>query len=163
MAVGKPLNSIESALERLYKNDANHPAFDGGEVSTTQLALVREAVARTCWGFMNYRCKDCGWETQIFLGLGVEGPPNFKLGKVYIPSPFMIRCAACHDGQMSHINWKSDGEFDTVLIPNDDVAYFRLPATMLRGDEGAELVQPSEYIVKARRWYHEEGPGPRLT
>src|SRR3954462_15303473 len=73
-----------------------------------RLMATREAVARLCWGSMFYKCDTCEFGWNIWMALGVEGPPNLSKAGLYVASPFMLgQCPAWPDmavceGKMVH-------------------------------------------------------------
>lgn len=132
------------------------------------VALVREAIATLAWGTMNYRCEACGFEWEVWLGLGVEGPAGLRDHGLYVASPFTIsRCPAwpikqdatpeeraqlrhmvpC-DGRMTHVRFCADREFGPTLVP-DDAPRFVLDAW----DVAAQLVIPTPALVRARQFH----------
>jgi hypothetical protein len=156
------------ASERLIQAAAKQ--FDParpGEAAVPQNMLVREAVATLGWGTMAYRCEACGFEWDIWLALGVEGPPSLREHGLYVASPFTLsRCPAwpfkpdvpdgapfsydhltqC-DGRMSHVRFQDDREFSPCLIPDD------APRFVLDHFDGAHLVIPEAALVAARRFH----------
>lgn len=87
------------------------------------------------WGTMHYGCAGpqhdggigCGFQHQVWLGLGVEGPPEVRADlDLFIPAP--MGCGGCPDcgRRLQHIRWNSDEEFAPVAIP-DDAARFYVP------------------------------------
>lgn len=123
------------------------------------LALVREAVGRLSWGTMTYRCEQCAFEWEVWLSLGVEGPPALRDAGAFVASPFTLsRCPAWPGmqscpGQMSHVRFADDREFEPTLIP-DDAPRFVLPVFMASG-ERAELAIPTPALIRARRFHHD--------
>lgn len=124
----------------------------------TVLAYVGDDRRDLCWGSMIYACagdwrtpgSGCSHEERYYLGLGVEGPPEFRHHKVFIPSPFMAGgCVAC-GGAMQHDRWEEDEEWtEAEWRPAPEGArYFRVPdeATArefaTEGYGGGELVDP---------------------
>lgn len=137
-----------------------------------RVALVREAVAALCWGTMAYRCDACGFEWDVWLGLGVEGPPAIRDYGLYAASPFTVgSCPAwpvnpnasaeekatfrhlgkC-DGGMTHVRFGDDREF-APMLPPDDAPRFVLDHWY----DCATLVIPEPALIRARR-FHAEGP-----
>lgn len=138
------------------------------------LLAVREAVGRLGWGTMTYACERCKFEWEVWLSLGVEGPPALREHGLYIASPFMLgscparpirpdadeneraqfrHLGAC-EGHMSHVRFDEDREFEPKLIP-DDAPRFVLPHTVWRPDEGADLEIPEPALIRARRFHDE--------
>lgn len=118
--------------------------------------LVREAVALLGWGSMRYRCSACGFEWDIWLALGVEGPPELREAGLYLASPFTIGwCPAwpqmqtC-DGRMSHIDFHADTAFPPLLIP-DDAPRFVID----EWHHTARLHVPEPALIAARRFHNE--------
>jgi hypothetical protein len=153
---------------------ANIPDPEKGTVEPPfpQAALVREAIAALGWGTMTYACDECGFEWEVWLALGVEGPPPLRDAGLYVPSPFSAgRCpawplkpgataedratfthlAAC-DGRMTHVRWGDDREFDPALTP-DDAPRFVIDAW----HNCAQLVIPEPARIRAGRFHHENG------
>jgi hypothetical protein len=132
--------------------------------------LVAAAVSQMCWGAMNYRCEVCGFEWEVWLGLGVEGPPGLREAGLYVPCAFTVGCPAwplkpdatveeikqlrnmgpC-SGSMAHTDWQRDRHFEPMLPP-DDAPRFVLDAQL---DQG-RLVLPADALVRARRFHREK-------
>ena len=156
-------HALEHAAKRLLEGDPADRAFD---VPTYEalLALTREAVARLGWGTMTYACDTCSFEWEIWLALGVEGPPALREASLYIAAPVMLgSCPAWPDmttcpGGMKHVRWNDDREFPPTLIP-DDAPRFVLPSSLSGGGEGASLVIPTPALVRARRALNEPSGG----
>lgn len=141
-------------------------AFDPAPPQVLLMA-AQEAVRRLCWGTMHYRCRGCSFEWEIWLALGVEGPPHLKQRGLALACPFGIgRCYAwprdaagelttC-DGEMLHVDFNRDEHWASPRLAPDDVPRFVLPRMVSRGDQGAELEIPESALVAARKW-HSEG------
>lgn len=79
-----------------------------------------------CWATMVYACvgenpspqtSGCGWEHRVWLGVGVEGPPEVKERKEFIPCPFYCgRCPQC-GARLAHERWNEDEEFEPRPFP----------------------------------------------
>lgn len=100
-----------------------------------QYEVVRAAAKKigdpieTVWGTMVYGCsgdirntvmvpgqppemKGCGYEEVRELGIGVEGPPDLRVGNKFVPTPFFAGgCPEC-GGSMRHIDWNRDEAFE---------------------------------------------------
>lgn len=147
------------------------PSEDRYEALVPQQMLVREAVACLAHGTMNYRCEVCGFEWEVWLGMGVEGPQALKNAGLFVPCAFVIgRCPAwpvradateeeraqlrdmgpC-DGQMTHVEFSRDRRFDSPQMVPDDRARFVLDPWY---DQG-QLVIPEPALIGARRWHRE--------
>jgi hypothetical protein len=134
------------------------PDIDKGQIDplVPQSMLVREAVGLLGWGTMTYRCDACGFKWEVWLSLGVEGPPSLRDNGLYVASPFtlsscpawpnMTRCS----GSMAHVNFRGDREFPPTLIP-DDVPRFVLD----NWHDCADLVIPTPALIYARRFHNE--------
>lgn len=142
------MNALGEMAKRLVADAA---PFEAGQ-QEAHLALVRAAVARLGWGTMLYACEACGFEWEVWLSLGVEGPPALREESLYVAAPFMVRCPAWPNmtpcpGKMPHVRWADDREFEARPIP-DDAPRFVLPYS---GGDGATLEIPGPALVRARR------------
>lgn len=147
--------------------EANIPE-PGRDAVVPHVALVREAVATLGWSTMKYGCGTCGFEWEVWLALGVEGPPSLRTANLMVPAPFTTgRCPAwpvrpgataedrarfrhltrC-EGEMSHVRFSEDREFAPTLIP-DDVPRFTLDPW----HEHGVLVISSPALIAARRFH----------
>lgn len=73
-----------------------------------------------------YGCGRCKAIEPIYLGVGVEGPPDLREKSLYIPSPYGgPRCRSC-GGETSHVFWGSDEHFEPRLPP-EGARYFCIP------------------------------------
>lgn len=127
------------------------------------LQAVATAVDRLCWGSMAYRCDICGFEWEVWMALGVEGPPHLRNQGLYVATPFMAgRCPAwpiasaeemvsCGGG-MRHVRFDGDRQFEPCVAP-DDVPRFVLPRAQWGLSGGADLEVPTAALVRARRWH----------
>lgn len=149
---------------------ANTPS---GEDSPVHRLLVAEAVSQLGWGTMPYQCERCGYEAEVWLSLGVEGPPSLKGKGLYVPAPFTTRCMAwplkadateeeratmrdmtsC-DGLMRHIDWNRDRRFEPRLVP-DGAPRFVLDDWY----DSARLLWTEDALVAARRFHREQAHG----
>lgn len=74
------------------------------------IAEVAEEAAEKCYqcGLTNkamfYQCDNCGHKILIWLELGLEE----HRGDVNKPVPYGVRCPACGDYHMYHVDWKND-------------------------------------------------------
>lgn len=154
--------------------NANRPDIERGVMDppVPSVVLVREAVALLGWATMTYQCEACRFEWEIWMALGVEGPPALREAGLYVPAPFTLgSCPAwpvkidatpeerarfqhvtrC-DGSMSHVRWREDREFAPTLIPDD------APRFVLDPWHGCgQLVMPEPALIAARR-FHSEPP-----
>ena len=88
----------------------------------------------------------CGTTEWIWLGVGVEGPPDLKISRQYIPAPFIVGpCRTC-GRSLQHIRWSEDKVFSALAAAPSGTRYFRVPdagKAAQYADEGyggAELV-----------------------
>lgn len=157
-------DALTDAIERLLGPGPD--VFDKPSCET-MLLLVRGAVERLAWGTMNYRCEQCGFEWEIWLSLGVEGPADLREVGLYVASPFTVRCPAwpkmqACGGTMSHVRFSDDVRFgfngdrsNTPKLIPDDAPRFVLPYSVSSGGEGARLEMPTDALVRARRALNE--------
>lgn len=160
------LHALAGQISETYEK-GDHDPFDP-KLPTSHLLLTREAVRRLCWLKMTYQCgsghvEGCGYRYEVYCALGVEGPPALKDAGLSIPCAFIHKCPTGCGGTAAHAEWSRDTTLDPLVVAPDDAPWFHLPETMERGDSGGALEWPGAAIVKARQWYHEEGPGERLT
>jgi hypothetical protein len=71
----------------------------------------------------------CGYEHRIWLGVGVEGPPDAKAQGLVIPSPmFAGSCPKC-GGMMGHVRWNEDETWDEPREIPEDVHRLLVPSS----------------------------------
>lgn len=107
------------------------------------------------WGSMIYAC-GYGHEERYYLGVGVEGPRDFRERGAYIPCPFIAgSCPQC-GLPMKHKRWNEDENFDDLRPVPDGARYFRIPGEKLAAEflrdaayGGAELVDPHPWSGEA--------------
>jgi hypothetical protein len=121
--------------------------------------IVRQAVGDLCHAAFRYKCKDCGFDWWVWMGLGIEGPGDLHQKRLALPCPFIIQCPAWPDmkpcrGEMNHVDWDEDQRFTAPVLPPDDVPRFILPES---GGDCGHLHIPTPALVKARRAMNEEG------
>jgi hypothetical protein len=141
---------------------------DESATPVRHVTRVREAVATLGWGTMAYRCEDCGFEWDIWLSLGVEGPPSLRESGLYAASPFTLsscpawpvnpaateaeRAMFLHlkpcASRMSHVRFDDDRVFAPSPIP-DACPRFVLDAW----HDTAALVIPEPALIAARRFH----------
>jgi hypothetical protein len=157
----------ERLIEAAERQFAGGP---GAPVPVPQVVLVREAVALLGWGTMVYACDRCGFEWKVWLALGVEGPPNVKSLGLYVPAPFKAgRCPSwpvkpdatpeeratfrhltrC-DGEIGHVRFREDEEFEPALIPDDSPRF-----VLDHWYDCAHLHVPEPALIVARRFHSE--------
>lgn len=80
------------------------------------------------WAAFQYQCERCGNIEWIYLGVGVEGPPELRDRAGYIPSPLMgPLCLLCKGkGATKHVRWREDKTFPPIDA-TDGVRYYRFP------------------------------------
>jgi hypothetical protein len=127
---------VAAIIERadpMPRPNADRPwEFDNERVAD----IVRRAVGKdreAFWGSMIYACggerpsptrSGCGFEHRVWLGVGVEGPPELKAADLMIPCPMF--CGTCPDcgGVLFHDRWNEDEEFDlTWELPAGTAAF----------------------------------------
>lgn len=165
-------NEYASAAKRIVDQDVG-PWPD--EDWTVLVALTEKAVGSLAWSTMTYRCEKCGFEWEVYLGLGVEGPPELKDRGLALPVPFVIgRCPAwtpkdgvakpdlsnleACEGEMTHVEWSRDRKLNPPELVPDDAPRFVLPSASAGGEGGApcgRLEIPMPALVRARRSWEE--------
>lgn len=95
------------------------------------------------WGSMTYACADDdGCQTfshRVELGVGVEGPPEFREDSTYVACAFVAgRCPACGK-PLTHVNWKADETYPEPRERQRTAWMFRLSA---KHPGESELVEP---------------------
>lgn len=77
---------------------------------------------------LKYQCRSCRHVEDIYLGVGVAGPPKLIEAGLYIPCPFMgQRCLLC-GGETAHSDFSGDRQFEPIDAPAG-VRYYRVPRT----------------------------------
>jgi hypothetical protein len=161
----------ERLIRAAARNVAAMREIPGGEPLMPHVALVREAVTALGWGTMAYRCDSCGFEWDIWLTLGVEGPPSLRDHDLYVASPFTLsscpawpvkpgatadeRATFAHlgrcEGRMSHVRFADDRQFGELRLIPDDAPRFVLDPWY----EAAQLVLSEPALVRARRFHND--------
>lgn len=156
--------------ERLIAAAERQVVEPGRTPPVPQPMLVHEAVTSLGWGTMAYRCESCGFEWDVWLSLGVEGPPALRAHGLYVASPFTLsNCPAwptkagatdeeraqfrhltrC-EGSMSHVRFGDDREFAPTLIPDDQPRF-----VIDQWYDVARLAIPEPALIVARRFHSE--------
>lgn len=140
------------------------------KIEVPQQVAVQEAIRQLCWSMMHYRCEECGFETQVYLMLGVEGPKVLRDQNYYVPAPFTVACPAwpikpdataleraqfrhlqpC-SGTMAHVQFNLDRDFAPRMVePN-------MPRFALDMDFScARLVWTEAALIKAWQYHHDK-------
>lgn len=126
---------------------------------------IPEADRARAWGTMIYACMGprpapgstgCGWLHRVWLGVGVEGPPDLRARELVVPAPMF--CGACPrcEGMLGHDRWNEDEAWEPRSFPTE-VARFTVPdvaeARRLAGEGygGANYEDPSGRTTKLQR------------
>jgi hypothetical protein len=159
------VNEYEKAAARIDQGQGPWPAEDW----TVLAALIDQAVGSLCGLTMNYRCEDCGFEWEVYLALGLEGPGALKQAGLALPVPFVISCPAWRapegeevnpeltnlrpcEGSMTHVRWSDDRLLAPPEIPPDDAPRFVLPDSSAgESPPCGRLEIPGPALVRARR------------
>lgn len=158
-------NEIAKAAKRIVEQEeVPWPAEDWSAL----LSLIHRAVPQLAHKTMTYACDDCGFEWEVYLALGLEGPDELSAGHLVLPVPFVAgRCevwrppageepkadltnlSAC-GGTMQHVRFQDDRSFAPSLIP-DDAPRFVLPLSAAGGDAPCgRLEVPTPALVRMR-------------
>lgn len=78
------------------------------------------------WAAFQYGCERCRVIEWIYMGVGVEGPPELRNEGNYIASPMQGPACQWCGGETSHINWHRDQEFPPKPVPSGQ-RYFAVP------------------------------------
>lgn len=133
------------------------------------LSLIHRATGQLAHRTMIYKCDDCGFEWEVYLCLGLEGPDELQAAGLVLPVPFVagtcevwrpppgeepsddLRNLKRCGGAMQHVRFREDRSFAPSLIP-DDAPRFVLPLTAAGGDAPCgRLEVPTPALVRARR------------
>lgn len=159
-------NELRAAAKRIVEQGPGPwPAEDW----SCLLALVHRAIPQLAHKTMIYKCDDCGFEWEVYLALGLEGPDELSANHLVLPVPFVagtcevwrpppgeepaagLRNLKRCGGAMQHVRFQEDRSFAPSLIP-DDAPRFVLPTSAAGGDAPCGRLEiPTPALVRARR------------
>lgn len=158
-------NEIAVAAQKIVEQGPGPwPAEDWSAL----LSLIHRATGQLAWKTMIYACEDCGFEWEVYLSLGLEGPDELSAAGLVLPVPFIAgKCDVWRPpageeakpdltnlkpcgGSMQHVRWEEDRTFAPSLIP-DDAPRFVLPLSAAGGDAPCgRLEVPTPALVRMR-------------